>query len=56
MIRRLIAANARHALTFGGGALIAGGYAEPAMIQEAVGAATTLIGIVWSIAEKRARQ
>lgn len=38
----------RHALTFGGGFLVAKGYLDEASVGELVGAVTTVIGIVWS--------
>jgi hypothetical protein len=38
----------RHALTFGGGFLVAKGIVPEGMLEEAVGALMTIIGIIWS--------
>ena len=43
----------RHALTLAGGALITQGLFTEAELLEAVGAASTLIGFVWSWLDKR---
>jgi hypothetical protein len=43
----------RHILTFGGGFVVAKGWADEATITAAVGAAVTLIGAVWSVLAKR---
>ena len=43
----------RHALTLAGGALVANGYFNESELLEAVGAASTLIGFVWSWLDKR---
>ena len=43
----------RHALTLAGGALVANGYFNDAELLEAVGAASTLIGFVWSYIDKK---
>ena len=45
----------RHALTFGGGVLLALGIVEEAMWAEVSGAVVTLIGAAWSIYEKMER-
>lgn len=42
----------RHLLTTLGGTLIAKGIATSATIDQATGALVTLIGIIWSIANK----
>lgn len=44
----------RHAATFGGGVLTSKGLASSDDISTGVGALITLIGVVWSIMEKRA--
>lgn len=44
----------RHVLTFAGGYIAAKGFADQALVNEAIGAAVTLIGVVWSITQKRA--
>ena len=38
----------RHALTFGGGFLVASGKIDESSLTEGIAAAITLIGIVWS--------
>lgn len=46
----------RHILTFGGGFVVAKGYANAELIATMVGAVITLVGGIWSIAapEKKA--
>jgi len=44
----------RHILTFGGGFAVAYGLADQSMVSVAVGALMTLIGIGWSIYDKKA--
>jgi hypothetical protein len=48
MNREAILGLVRHLLTFGGGFAVSGGYLAEADLPTAVGAALTLIGIVWS--------
>jgi len=43
----------RHGLTALGGALVAKGVIDEAGLTEAVGALVTLIGVVWSAADKK---
>jgi hypothetical protein len=43
----------RHVLTFGGGYLVAKGIVDEATMLNVVGAAVTIIGAVWSIAQKK---
>jgi len=43
----------RHALTFGGGILVAKGLIEASAMQELGGSLITLIGGVWSILQKK---
>ena len=43
----------RHALTLAGGALVTNGIFTESELLEAVGAASTLIGFVWSWMTKR---
>ena len=45
----------RHGLTAAGGGLVAAGYLDAAGAQTAVGAVVALIGVIWSVWEKRAR-
>lgn len=44
----------RHALTFVGGIIVAKGLASDAYVQEIIGGAMTIIGVVWSIFSKKA--
>lgn len=46
----------RHALTSGGGALVAGGYLDASQAQTASGAVLTLVGIGLSLWDKRTRR
>ena len=43
----------RHALTFVGGIVIAKGLVEDALFQEIAGGVMTLVGAIWSIADKK---
>ena len=43
----------RHILTFGGGLAVSKGYIDEASSVELVGAAITIIGVAWSIIEKK---
>jgi len=43
----------RHVLTFGGGFLVANGAVTDADAQAIIGALVTLIGVAWSIWQKR---
>jgi hypothetical protein len=40
----------RHALTFGGGYVVAQGWVSEAAMPEVIGAIVTLVGVAWSIA------
>lgn len=42
----------RHALTFAGGFIVAKGLIPAEMLNEAIGAAVTLIGVIWSAVSK----
>jgi hypothetical protein len=42
----------RHILTFGGGIVVAKGYADDTAVTEITGAIITLIGAIWSIVAK----
>jgi hypothetical protein len=42
----------RHVLTFGGGILMAKGFADEALAEELVGGLITVIGGAWSIVAK----
>ena len=45
----------RHALTTAGGALVGNGYLTGDELSSAVGAIVTLVGVAWSVYEKRSR-
>jgi hypothetical protein len=55
MLKPAIMGFARHGLTTAGGFLVAAGYLDPSGAQEAVGALMTLVGLAWSVFDKRAR-
>lgn len=55
MNKTTVLAFLRHGLTFAGGALASKGVAESADIESGIGAIVTLVGIAWSIWEKRNR-
>lgn len=55
MTRDQVLGMVRHALTFGGGVLLALGIVEETMWAEVSGAVVTLIGAAWSIYEKMER-
>lgn len=51
----IVTAVARHLLTaFGGAALTAQGL-DPSSIETGIGAAATIIGILWSVWDKKSR-
>ena len=56
MNKQTILAICRHGLTTAGGALVAQGLGDEAIVQEAIGVVIAIIGLVWSIIEKRSRQ
>jgi hypothetical protein len=43
----------RHVLTFAGGIVVAKGLASDSNVSEAIGAAMTIIGAVWSVLSKK---
>ncbi len=43
----------RHGLTALGGFIVAKGLVEDSLIQDAIGAVMTLVGIIWSVAAKK---
>lgn len=51
----MILGIARHLLTAAGGALVARGMIDAGNAEAAIGAVVTLIGIGWSMIEKRLR-
>jgi hypothetical protein len=54
MSKEAILGVVRHVLTFAGGYIAAKGIIDQAIVNEAVGALMTIIGIGWSIAQKKA--
>lgn len=55
MNKDMILGLVRHALTFGGGFVAAKGWLDQAMVGELIGATMTIIGVVWSAADKKTR-
>ena len=53
MNKQSILGIVRHILTFAGGYVAAKGIADQAMVNEANGAIMTIVGIAWSVADKR---
>jgi hypothetical protein len=53
--RSMLLALLRHGLTTAGGALTTQGLASSDEVNQLAGAVITIVGIVWSIFEKRAR-
>jgi len=43
----------RHLLTFGGGIAVTLGHLDEAVLQEIIGLIVTLIGVVWSVFDKK---
>jgi hypothetical protein len=43
----------RHTLTFVGGILVLRGVIEESVVNEAIGAAMTLVGAIWSVMDKK---
>lgn len=43
----------RHVLTFVGGVLILQGWLDEGLVQESIGAISTLVGTVWSVLDKK---
>lgn len=54
MNREAVLGIVRHILTFGGGYIAAKGIADQALVNEAIAALVTLIGVAWSVANKKA--
>lgn len=53
MNRDMILGLLRHALTAGGGVLVAKGVVDDGTLQTIIGAVVTLAGAAWSVADKR---
>lgn len=43
----------RHVLTFGGGFLVTSNVLDDVMLSELIGGVVSIVGVVWSIADKR---
>lgn len=56
MTKEQVLGVVRHLLTFVGGAVAAKGVISESQLFEISGAIVTLIGSIWSVAEKRNRQ
>lgn len=54
-MQAMIMGVARHILTAAGGALVAKGVVDAGTAETAVGAVVTLVGVGWSLYEKRVR-
>lgn len=55
MLTPAILGIARHILTLGGGYLIAQGLVDAGQAETLVGAGVAIVGVVWSLIEKRSR-
>jgi hypothetical protein len=53
MNKEMVLGLVRHLLTFGGGYVAAKGIVDQGSVNEAIGAVITLIGLGWSIADKK---
>ncbi len=53
MNKEAILGVVRHILTFGGGFVVAYGIGNTEMANDAIGAIMTLVGIAWSIYDKK---
>ena len=53
MKKEVVLGIIRHALTFGGGILVAKGLLEESLVQELSGSLITLIGGIWSVLQKK---
>ena len=54
MTKEQVLGLVRHTLTFVGGILIAKGLVTEGLTQEIIGAATTLVGAIWSAIKNKA--
>lgn len=50
----IVSAILRHVLTAAGGVAVARGYLDSGTLETAVGAVLTLVGLAWSIWDKKA--
>ena len=55
MLKPAILALIRQALTVGGTALVAKGYAQASDVEPVIGALLTIGSVIWSVADKRRR-
>lgn len=53
MNKEMVLGFVRHLLTFGGGYVAAKGIVDQAVVNEAIGAVITLVGIGWSVVDKK---
>jgi hypothetical protein len=53
MTKEMVLGFVRHLLTFGGGYVAAKGIADQAVVNEAIGAVITLVGLGWSFLDKK---
>lgn len=53
MTKEQILGIIRHGLTFIGGILVLKGFTDNGTVQELIGAALSLVGIVWSVVSKK---
>lgn len=53
MTKEMVLGFVRHLLTFGGGYVAAKSIADQAVVNEAIGAVMTLIGLGWSFLDKK---
>jgi hypothetical protein len=51
--QKILLGTLRHFLTVSGGGLVATGYLDDAGLQQAIGAIITIVGIAWSVYDKR---
>lgn len=53
MDKKQVLGIVRHVLTFAGGYAAAQGYADDATVQQVVAGVVALVGVIWSIVDKR---
>ncbi len=52
-MKEIITSLSRHLLTSAGGALVGKGILASSVVDETIGAVLTLIGVIWSVVEKK---
>lgn len=55
MLSQAILGIARHVLTLAAGAFVASGWIEASQVETVVGACLALVGVGWSVVEKKSR-